>query len=203
MADMDNKKEQIVRKAMKLFDQFGYENTSMRQIAAAVGSGKASLYYYFKSKEEIFFRVIEKEGAEYFDNFRISMKYKGDSLEKLKMFLQIPGLIFRKHSTLLIRMFFSEMQISSENVCRHIKYMKEMFLNIFKQLLELCQREGRIISDLEVERFIMIFFNNMHGIFLLEGQSENLPLNSEERLKNYNMMLRIMLKGIKSDRNEI
>lgn len=39
--------------ALRLFTDQGYEATSMRQIADALGINKASLYYYFDSKEAI------------------------------------------------------------------------------------------------------------------------------------------------------
>lgn len=41
------------RTALKLFTGQGYEATSMRQIADELGINKASLYYYFDSKEAI------------------------------------------------------------------------------------------------------------------------------------------------------
>lgn len=39
--------------ALRLFTDQGYETTSMRQIADELGINKASLYYYFDSKEAI------------------------------------------------------------------------------------------------------------------------------------------------------
>jgi AcrR family transcriptional regulator len=41
------------RAALRLFTDQGYEATSMRQIADELGINKASLYYYFDSKEAI------------------------------------------------------------------------------------------------------------------------------------------------------
>ncbi len=45
--------EVIRRSALKLFAHEGYEATSMREIAAAVGIQAGSLYNHFSSKEEI------------------------------------------------------------------------------------------------------------------------------------------------------
>lgn len=49
----------ILKNAGHLFASRGYENTSMQNIAERVGIQKASLYYFFKSKEEIFEAVME------------------------------------------------------------------------------------------------------------------------------------------------
>lgn len=47
----------IVDAALDLFSTRGYEGTSIRDIAAAVGMTTASLYYHFSSKDELFVMV--------------------------------------------------------------------------------------------------------------------------------------------------
>ena len=57
------KKDKIISAATSLFSRFGLEKTTMEDIAKAAKKGKSSLYYYFKSKEEVFAEVIKKEIA--------------------------------------------------------------------------------------------------------------------------------------------
>jgi len=57
------KREEIISVATNLFSRFGLEKTTMEDIARAAKKGKSSLYYYFKSKEEVFAEVIRKEIA--------------------------------------------------------------------------------------------------------------------------------------------
>jgi TetR/AcrR family transcriptional regulator, cholesterol catabolism regulator len=45
----------ILRSAAELFDGRGYHQTHMVDIAAAAGIGKATLYHYFRSKDEILY----------------------------------------------------------------------------------------------------------------------------------------------------
>lgn len=47
--------------ARQLFAKKGLENTTMNDIALASGKGRRTLYTYFKSKEDIYFAVIESE----------------------------------------------------------------------------------------------------------------------------------------------
>lgn len=53
-----------LRVAMTLFTEQGYEATSLRQIADALGINKASLYYHFPNKEAILRSVFEQRGSE-------------------------------------------------------------------------------------------------------------------------------------------
>ncbi|GGH47214.1 TetR/AcrR family transcriptional regulator [Microbacterium album] len=47
------RRQQIRDAAARLFDRYGYHETSMDRIAEAVGIRKASLYYYFPSKDRL------------------------------------------------------------------------------------------------------------------------------------------------------
>jgi AcrR family transcriptional regulator len=49
----DNRRALILDEAAKLFSARGYDSTSMRDIAAAVGMLPGSIYYHFPSKDEI------------------------------------------------------------------------------------------------------------------------------------------------------
>jgi AcrR family transcriptional regulator len=50
----------IVTAAAELFDERGYHQTSMEDIAAAAGIRKASVYHYFRGKEELLFWLHEE-----------------------------------------------------------------------------------------------------------------------------------------------
>ena len=51
------KRDKILQNAARLFAKNGFENVSMAEIAAKLMLNKATLYYYFKSKDEIFFMI--------------------------------------------------------------------------------------------------------------------------------------------------
>ncbi|MCA0455265.1 MAG: TetR family transcriptional regulator [Chloroflexi bacterium] len=48
MAERTNRRDNLVETAGRLFLQHGYDGTSVRQIAEAVGVTEAALYYHFK-----------------------------------------------------------------------------------------------------------------------------------------------------------
>jgi AcrR family transcriptional regulator len=57
----DFNRETILKIAQEIFSKYGYKKTTLDDIANAVRKGKSSLYYYFKSKEDLFQAVIMKE----------------------------------------------------------------------------------------------------------------------------------------------
>ncbi len=57
--EIEFKRKIIIEEASKLINKFGFKNTKMEEIAKKVGFSKASLYLYFKDKEEIAFHIIK------------------------------------------------------------------------------------------------------------------------------------------------
>jgi AcrR family transcriptional regulator len=53
------REDQLLQIATRLFKEKGYPNTSMQNLADALGIRKASLYYYIESKEELLRRLLE------------------------------------------------------------------------------------------------------------------------------------------------
>lgn len=59
----DDVREIILNVAKNIFGKYGFKKTTMDEIAQAARKGKSSIYHYFKSKEEIFKAIIEKEAG--------------------------------------------------------------------------------------------------------------------------------------------
>ena len=58
-----NSKDIIVSVALKVFGRLGVYKTTMNDIAKAAKKGRRTIYQYFKSKEEVYEAVLEKETA--------------------------------------------------------------------------------------------------------------------------------------------
>jgi AcrR family transcriptional regulator len=51
-------RQEILRTAARLFQQCGYDATSMNDVAAALKLSKGGLYHHFQSKDEILFEIM-------------------------------------------------------------------------------------------------------------------------------------------------
>jgi len=86
MEDIDIK-NRIIKVAQDIFKRYGFKKSTMDEIALASGKGKSTLYHYFKSKEEVFAAVIEKEGATMFRELNKIITANIDCKSKLKKYI--------------------------------------------------------------------------------------------------------------------
>lgn len=77
----------IIDAAKKLIQQFGVNKTTMEDIAKVAGKGKSTLYYYFKSKDEIFDEVIKQEMDDFFSQVKTAVDIEVDAQMKLKTYI--------------------------------------------------------------------------------------------------------------------
>ncbi len=57
--EREERKQSIMQAALKLFQEKGPEVAKMEDIASEAGFGRATLYYYFPSKEDVFTYIFE------------------------------------------------------------------------------------------------------------------------------------------------
>jgi AcrR family transcriptional regulator len=57
----DQTKEKIITVAAKMFARYGFQKTTVDEIAKTARKAKGSVYYYFDSKEDLFKAVVDRE----------------------------------------------------------------------------------------------------------------------------------------------
>jgi AcrR family transcriptional regulator len=89
------KKEQVKQKigqgAMQCFAKFGLEKTTLDDIAKTIGLNKASLYYYYKNKEDIFLEVALNEGHRFITSLQEKVLLKKGVENKVQYYLHERG----------------------------------------------------------------------------------------------------------------
>ncbi len=82
----DARRKAIVDAAWEVFQASGFERTSMSEISERVGGSKATLYSYFKSKDDLFAAAMEQAVRERIDNAFDLAAASGDIRERLLSF---------------------------------------------------------------------------------------------------------------------
>lgn len=57
----DQTREKILTVAARMFGKYGFQKTTVDEIARTAHKAKGSVYYYFKSKEDLFLAVVIQE----------------------------------------------------------------------------------------------------------------------------------------------
>lgn len=87
------KRAELLRTAAEVFNEQGYESTTLNDIADKFGTDRASLYYYVASKEELFQEVFQSSVQGVLeDNLKEAQRIEGLDLsarEKLSLLLQV------------------------------------------------------------------------------------------------------------------
>ena len=137
-------KERLIKAALDLFSENGYEGTSVEQIAKAVGIKTPSIYAHFKGKEELLGAVIDWSDEEYAKgmglkkeagkNVRTGKELKEYSL-KLIIFTLHNEISIRMRRLLTIEQYRNEM--FSESATKHlISNIKSLFTPVFKRMMD-------------------------------------------------------------------
>src|SRR4030065_2107363 len=83
-----DKKEEILTKAVHLFLTKGYEKASMRDLGKAVGIQAPGLYHYFKNKKEILQQINDDSWQKFHDMILDEAKKVADPEEKIKLYIR-------------------------------------------------------------------------------------------------------------------
>ncbi|HAG15000.1 MAG TPA: TetR family transcriptional regulator [Bacteroidales bacterium] len=87
MANKLKVKELIIEVARDVFSRYGYKKTTMDDIAIGARKGKSSIYYYFKSKEEIYEAVVDTESNILFKEIYNQIEQPVAANEKFKLYV--------------------------------------------------------------------------------------------------------------------
>lgn len=166
----DTFRQQVLNAAQKLFRKTGLHKATMEDVAHAVGKGKSTLYYYFRSKEEIFDAVLEMEINEIILE-TIKAVNKAIGLQhKLRAFSWV------KYQAMLGRKAFSrtlELGMDADELYQYAQIRKEAHLRylakekaVMQQLFIAAMEKGemRRLTDAELDQVIMIFLSSLRGL---------------------------------------
>lgn len=80
-------KETIIEESMRLFSLKGFFSTSLQDILKASNSSKGGFYNHFKSKEDLFFHVLEKARSIWQERNLQGLDQTDDGFEKIEILL--------------------------------------------------------------------------------------------------------------------
>lgn len=98
--ERSNSEQAIMEAAEELFLENGYSKTTTTMIAARAGVTHAMLHYYFRTKEHIFIKVVDKYMDELLDSFQPLMRKQAPFWETLETGISAHFDFLLKHPSL-------------------------------------------------------------------------------------------------------
>ena len=184
------RRKQIIKEASKLFARYGSKKTSLDDIADAIGLVKTSLYYYFKSKEELFQAVIRFEREMLINRIQKEIDKNFSAQRKLHIYL-----VTRMNGIKELINLYKLARESSQEVLPLIQEERRLFFKAEKKLVLDIMKEGiqKNVFHISDPEFAAITI-----IASMRGLESTIRLYEDRQFTDadYDSMLSILCYGI-------
>jgi AcrR family transcriptional regulator len=163
-----SKKEEILEIATFLFANKGFKETSMVEVAKRSGVASATIFYHFKTKEDLFLSVLNnvKNGIlEEFSHY-FSEKTFSNGVERLEasvaFYLYLAGT--RQPWFLLLHRYYPYQLAEENDFCRRLlEEIYNCFVDIFENALVRGQKDGSV-GDISPRKTALVLLSTVDGI---------------------------------------
>ena len=148
----NERKQQIIRAAVKRFARHGPGKTTLEEIARDIRIGKATIYHYFESKDELFFTSLKWETDQFIENIKAIFNN-----EELAVGARLLEYISYK-----------------ENIDKHYKLLFDLILQLVED--DSFEKEKEIMKNMlyREEEIVKLVLSSIYSS-RLEGMNESLP----------------------------
>lgn len=152
------KRDELIIAALRLFLEYGYENTSVRMILNEVGGEIGMFYHYFKSKDEIFNEAIKLFLSQYEHNFANILN--NDTLpnsQKIDVIFELLEKCLMEYKTFKSGNFHWSMQIAlNQLTLKSLVPHIAKYINIMRSRGEI----GNRVSETDLELANAVLFSS-------------------------------------------
>lgn len=186
MAKKDNKEQEILLAAEKLFAEKGFKGATTSLIAAEAGVTHAMLHYYFRTKEQIFLKVCDSYMEEVRSELRPIMEPAVYDVKLIKTVTEICFDFFSSHSgqmSLFLEVAKERPELLEEYVAELGRYTGGA-LTAHQERTESAVREGKI-NDISFSDLLLDIVSVCASPFFFEPVVDNIMKMDAARKKEF------------------
>jgi len=167
-------KEKIIQESLKLFSLKGFLSTSISDILVAAESSKGGFYNHFKSKDELYFAVLDKAKKVWREKNLDGLDRTEKPIDKIKKLLENYRANYLKDSvtfpggcvfvTLSVELDDQRPELTSE-----LKKGFEGLKSMISQLLDEGKNSGQVRKDVNTSAVAEMIFAGMLGASVIYG----------------------------------
>lgn len=162
------RKTAILQCATRLFALKGYKETSMSELAKNVGIAQGTIFYHFKTKQDIFLEILKTAREDIlfeFDRYIESRKFETgiEMMEgAISFYLYLAGL--KEDLFLLLHRRYPYELANVNPVCReHLESIYNCFVDIFEHAILAGKADGSI-GPIPAKKTALIVFTMVDGL---------------------------------------
>jgi AcrR family transcriptional regulator len=162
-------KDTIIRESALLFLTNGFHGTSVKQITEAVGIGRGTLYWYFKSKDEILETIIYKFNTVFLDGLIDTVsKCEGNFIAKYRAFHKFATEFARDNRELglAFNAILNEIVGTNTKAEEVVKIVYERYRSFIEDMLENGKRDGSVRKDIDSTIFAHVIIASHSGMLM-------------------------------------
>jgi AcrR family transcriptional regulator len=177
---IDNRRAELVRVSARLFRERGYDGTTIRDIADAVGMRSGSPFYHFKTKQDILAAVMEEglvaglPAAEAIVAGDLPPRAKFRAL--LRAHLEI--VLGEGHDFIPVLLY--DWRCLTPELRARVQVLRDRYDQLWQDAVSELTVAGLLRSDSKVARLLLMGAINYTVLWYKEGQGSNLDQLADE-----------------------
>ena len=185
----EKRKENIFKAAVWCFNKKGYYETTIDAIAAKAKVSKGSIYYYFKSKKELFLELFQYRVGKYFEQIKKYIEEEKYPDARLKMFINKSSQILKENEDFFkFCLEFLSLGAREPEIRDVMTIFYKDSTDTFRQLLKEGVKSGRF-KDLGSDRVARtIYFLFMGVFFTYYSVNVDFDLNKQHKFHINNIL---------------
>lgn len=150
-ATLDSRQE-ILRTAARLFQQRGYDATSMNDVSAALKLSKGGLYYHFQSKDEILFEIMNHAMEITQERVIAPVSRIADPAERLRALIRLHMEVVLSPQDREITVMLHENHPLPPTLRKRINTRKKEYVHFVENLIAEVQKEAQKDTQKQAQR---------------------------------------------------
>lgn len=196
--DMSDKRTLILYAARDIFEEKGYHDSKISEIAILAGVGKGTVYGYFDSKQSLFEEMILYFIDETYKESEKLVNNETDPINKLRALIEIEWVLTRDHGK-LINVVVSRMASFTEDIKVKFFMAREKNLQMISDIIKLGVASGEF-KDVNIRLVTLMFKGSFSQLYMDRTSSQNININKIDKVfdENTEAMFQIFINSIKS-----